>query len=63
MHRSGMVQSRPQKRSEGFGAARAGQQGDALQSMVTDRLSFQAEDDSSDEELGARAPAAASLLV
>lgn len=36
-----------------FGAARTGEQGDTLQKMVTDRLSFQAEDDASDEELGA----------
>lgn len=36
----------------GLGAARAGQQGDTLQNMVTDRFSFQAEDDLSGEELG-----------
>ena len=38
---------------KGSGAARTGEQGDTLQKMVTDRLSFQAEDDASDEELGA----------
>ena len=36
----------------GLAAALAGEQGDTLQRMVTDRLSFQAEDDASDEELG-----------
>ncbi|KAK9840975.1 hypothetical protein WJX81_003475 [Elliptochloris bilobata] len=38
--------------SQGVAPAAAGRQGDALQGMLTDRLSFQAEDETSDHELG-----------